>query len=640
MAGGDNSGSLFRIGDNVELSRVLGHISVLVVFVIVLEQGLHRLGHHVKRYPKYNEMMSKIYGELMILGLIGLGIKIAKEVAHLDPYSKNMIAVQAADILVFVLALLLILQAISIFLQLRYKNIQIDKAELLSSSRLLEEFERHQRAAGRFSQVVAMCARWFVPAKYRKRCRPVQSSDFEDLAKTRVLRHFFLKMHGLPGPFPFAKYLRQAQENQINHMIEVDISTWVVLLLFGWGLAEATELMEGHGGNPEAEFAVVASLFGLMWFTVALHIVIYCYFTWAIKTLLDAAVGSDWKKEKGSLIKKLHEISRYEEQLPYLAQNAAALDAIASMERVREEKEIQNAQHRPRCHDTGFQVIEALVRRFLRACWPPRQRLPIDSSTPDFGAYTTTRQNVQVHWFSPKPWQFIVMTSLMLNAFCFALFCQCALYQMAELYNKYGFISIVNVPIPFLVNMIILQPHIIRQFILVSSICHIDGDALGEIIDHFTETVRLRAEFKLRVLEHLSHTGATLKVIETAFERQDPHKTGFLEIDQVRLVLGQYGFKLSYFRFSSVTKLLFQLHGTKIKYTDVLNQLSQQEDVRSLYGGSMVLISSEGTLERMSFAPLQSHDAQFVPSPRRTWGVVDTRRSASDQENVIERMVL
>lgn len=68
-AGGANgvSGSLFRVGDNVELWRVLAYLSLLVACVVLLEQLLHLLKHKLSKYPKYLEMVNKVFGGTSVL---------------------------------------------------------------------------------------------------------------------------------------------------------------------------------------------------------------------------------------------------------------------------------------------------------------------------------------------------------------------------------------------------------------------------------------------------------------------------------------------------------------------------------------------------------------------------------------------
>lgn len=57
MAGG----SLFHVDDNVELWRVLAYLNLLVACVILLEQVLHLLKHKLAKYPKYHDMMNKVF---------------------------------------------------------------------------------------------------------------------------------------------------------------------------------------------------------------------------------------------------------------------------------------------------------------------------------------------------------------------------------------------------------------------------------------------------------------------------------------------------------------------------------------------------------------------------------------------------
>ncbi|KAL4156156.1 hypothetical protein PRNP1_005188 [Phytophthora ramorum] len=187
--------SLFRVGDAVELWRVLLHLSVLVACLLLFERALHHLEGRAAVSAKYQQLLSKAYRELMILGLIGLGLKLIKEAPSVDSGSAAMTAFQVADLTIFILALALILQTVCIFLLLRKHNVRADRAELLSTEDLAD--------------AVAS------PSVN-------QTQDMQELIHFRLLRHLFLNRFQLPQLFPFAKYLRQAQNNQITHMTDVD----------------------------------------------------------------------------------------------------------------------------------------------------------------------------------------------------------------------------------------------------------------------------------------------------------------------------------------------------------------------------------------------------------------------------------
>ncbi|KAH7472424.1 uncharacterized protein KRP23_9418 [Phytophthora ramorum] len=185
--------SLFRVGDAVELWRVLLHLSVLVACLLLFERALHHLEGRAAVSAKYQQLLSKAYRELMILGLIGLVLKLIKEAPSVDSGSAAMTAFQVADLTIFILALALILQTVCIFLLLRKHNVRADRAELLSTEDLAD--------------AVAS------PSVN-------QTQNMQELIHFRLLRHLFLNRFQLPQLFPFAKYLRQAQNNQITHMTD------------------------------------------------------------------------------------------------------------------------------------------------------------------------------------------------------------------------------------------------------------------------------------------------------------------------------------------------------------------------------------------------------------------------------------
>uniref|UniRef100_H3H579 Uncharacterized protein n=1 Tax=Phytophthora ramorum TaxID=164328 RepID=H3H579_PHYRM len=243
--------SLFRVGDAVELWRVLLHLSVLVACLLLFERALHHLEGRAAVSAKYQQLLSKAYRELMILGLIGLVLKLIKEAPSVDSGSAAMTAFQVADLTIFILALALILQTVCIFLLLRKHNVRADRAELLSTEDLAD--------------AVAS------PSVN-------QTQNMQELIHFRLLRHLFLNRFQLPQLFPFAKYLRQAQNNQITHMTDVGAPMWGVLLVVAWCLEGITAALSS--GEPELtrRRGLVFVLVGFSWVLLALHGVVLVYF--------------------------------------------------------------------------------------------------------------------------------------------------------------------------------------------------------------------------------------------------------------------------------------------------------------------------------------------------------------------------
>ncbi|RLN54367.1 hypothetical protein BBJ29_010111, partial [Phytophthora kernoviae] len=134
MAGG----SLFQVGEAVEFWRVLVHLSILALCLLIFEGALHHIEHKLSRYDKYQHMLRKAYRELMVLGLLSLGLKLLKEVPGIHADSKTMLAFQVADLSIFILALALILQSICVYLQLRKHNNLADRTELVTAQDILD----------------------------------------------------------------------------------------------------------------------------------------------------------------------------------------------------------------------------------------------------------------------------------------------------------------------------------------------------------------------------------------------------------------------------------------------------------------------------------------------------------------------
>lgn len=529
------------------------------------------------------------YAELMVLGLVGLVLKLYKEVGHPDAYSKAMIAFQAADLTIFILAMALIVQAIFVFLLLRHKNVQVDKAELVSSDHLLDIIRKTTAAAtasapaapqpnqvsffSRFSSLSLV-----KDATTKQKATRIRESDFPELIRMRILRHFFLRTYHLPELFPFSKYLRQAQDNQITHMIEVEMSTWIVLLAIAWGLAGLTSVVQDEYDIKERQ-AIVYAFLVFSWLSVLLHVFVLAYMRWAVEQLLSAA------GERFGRTTELRCLKAVAEHETRTVSEESVADAIATMEAVRE-TERQKKRTRRRVHltqhDTGFQLVATIGRQLAARLRRRRARSHGASHDHDAAglaetgvaaAVLTPVAAVSLRWFSRKAWHFFVMSLLMLNGLYMALFFQCVLYELFSKEDTLDALLVALAPVPFVANMLFFQSRILRNFVLVACVSRVDDAALGDVIDHFTETVKLRAELVAKVSAYLETHELAVADLDAAFAALDPDGTGILELEDVRRVLQRFGFALSYFRFNSVAALLFRLRGTGVEYAQVAQLL-------------------------------------------------------------------
>lgn len=511
--------SLFQVGGNVEFWRVLVHLSILAVFLLGFEAALHHLEHKLARYDKYHVMLQKVYRELMVLGLISLVLKVLKEVAPVDSYSKPMIAFQVADLIIFGLAIALILQSICILLQLRRRSSKADRAELISTQDLVQFLENGDTP----SHMLLPATR--VP---RVCCSKGETMD-EDMVKHRLLRQLFLHRFGLPELFPFSKYIRRAQANQISSMIEVEPSMWVLLLLVAWGICGLAELIDG--------ITLIKLLVIFSWILVLLHVVMLGYLRSCVLQLFDLA---GYSKDRFALVTNLAAVAEREANV---WESMSAHDAIETMNQVLDIHE--EAEH-DRKSTTG--VAATLWRKV--SFGPSRD--------------SDALAGIYIRFFSRRFWQAAVTFAMSLNGFFIALFVQCSLYNLDEIHRQLGLVAAIMVPLPMLINALVLQQYKFSDFVLVCSVLRIDTTALGDVIRHFSETIEMQSEFAASLVQCLKEGGLSIEYLEAVIQSHDHEMSGFIEVDKLRAVLASVGFSVTRFRLNSIVKLLFELKGTSV----------------------------------------------------------------------------
>ncbi|KAJ0405042.1 hypothetical protein ATCC90586_004781 [Pythium insidiosum] len=706
--------SFFRVGDNVELWRVVAFLALLIAFVMALEQLMHRAEHRLHRYPKYHEMLSKVYRELMILGLVGLGVKIGKEASLVDADSANMLAFQAADLIIFLSALALILQALCVFAVLRAKNKQLDREELVSALDLLDLVAHHHASTSREVTLTTAAATMAAdaatpqptatmrvtvsggstgagsdvgaasaqdPADPRARSAiatafRLSSSRLEQMVQTRVLRHFFLQSHGLPELFPFSKYLRQAQDNQITHMIDIEMSMWVLLILLLWAMDGVIVLVETW--NDELERHALVSVFVIFaWSLALLHLVVAVYLSQALQKVLSAA-GYHSSQDMLPMMRQI-----VTEESRNLA-GSAMESALDAMHRVQDEQEaLDLAKRRKYSHgclreDSGFQLVAMCCRASKRRLYTKRSSAQRDSadvltarvdtdthrsSAPPTAAQlrqrdsakhsmTAPRAPLTIRFFSRKALHFLIKFLIMQNGFYVAFLCQAVLYEFPELYHHFGVPAVVLIPLPLVLNMFVFQPRICRQFVVVSCIFRVDVTTLSEVVTHFSESVELRSDFVSCLLQSIRTNGQTVAALSEALAAQDPARTGFIELEELRQVLRRFGCQVSFFRFNGIAKLLFRLKGTRVAYAQVerLLALAEQEDAGSEQVGassnsSIFASSSLGVrvTDRFQSAPAHPLSTSFSHHnvyPRYLYSVMleEAEVQRRDRQSVLSRM--
>ncbi|KAF4317807.1 hypothetical protein G195_006676 [Phytophthora kernoviae 00238/432] len=267
-------------------------------------------------------MLRKAYRELMVLGLLSLGLKLLKEVPGIHADSKTMLAFQVADLSIFILALALIIQSICVFMQLRKHNNLADRTELVTAQDILDALVTTGEASIPTAPSYFSWSNWFCWSK-KGAYKPFE----KEIIERRLLRHLFLRRFGLPQLFPFSKYLRRGQANQISYMIEVEPSMWLLLLAVAWAICGFVTMLEKMDIDLPESHELVEVFVAFAWMLVAFHIVVLLYFRSCMKQLLHVAGHSD---DKATLVENVKAIAEVE---AVAWQNEAADNALDAMNR-------------------------------------------------------------------------------------------------------------------------------------------------------------------------------------------------------------------------------------------------------------------------------------------------------------------
>ncbi|GMF21173.1 unnamed protein product [Phytophthora lilii] len=579
MAGG----SLFQVGDDVEFWRVLVHLSILAFCLVLFEAALHHVERKLSRYDKYQHMLRKAYRELMILGLLSFGLKLLKEVPGIHADSKTMLAFQVADLAIFILALALILQAIVVFSQLRKHNKVADRTELITAQDLVNALSP-PAGTPPTSPPAHTSSSWFCWSSNG-------TSNDKEVLERRLLRHLFLRRFGLPQLFPFSKYLRRAQANQISHMIEVEPSMWVLLLAVAWMICGVVGLLQGLDVDLPESHELVEVFVVFAWVLVVLHIAVLLYFRSCVRQLLHVAGYSD---NQPTLIDNLRAIAE-EEAIAW--RNETADNALDAMNRVQDElEEIEDRRNAERHvllrKDVGFQLVATCYRN-VKTIGDAKLRTGRAASGVQPGS-----PNIRIRFFSRKAWHVAVMFLLILNGFFIALLVQCAVYDLDDIYEEFGVVPALMVPLPLILNTFVLQQRMFRYFVIVCSILRVDSNTLGEVVNHFSEIVELRSEFATSLFECLKERDYSLIDLRTELHAYDPRQTGMIDVDKLRTVLAAFGFRLTRFRFNSVAMMLFELNGTRVEYGQLLRLLMLSQHEHSTESGQATQRRQHPLLQR------------------------------------------
>ncbi|OQR83665.1 hypothetical protein ACHHYP_14426 [Achlya hypogyna] len=551
------------------VERVLLCTLLVIIFVVLLEAGLHQLTHLCKRHHKYYEMLTKTTGELMIVGLIYLLVKCVTYFGIIQAYGVEYYSMDAADMLIFFVAIFLVAQSLVIFTRLRTANKKHDALSITSAAGLVH-------MAKDTEDVLAAQRAWWCT-------RRVSNSRIRDLCEHKLLEAFFHDVYDLPHAFSFAKYLREIQDSLIADLIEIDVTTWGLLLVLMAAFFGATgELQAGsvyrNSFPPESEeFAEALALEAnrpvvLGVFATALTFAMSGMLFYLkklnhglVKLAQRAALGhsdpESYKQPKSdAVLDAVRALSLAESLRPPIAPK----DAIEQMRRVSNEM-LRGERRRKGLFRNNLLV--QMVQSFGRKC------------TKNASAKSNTLHAKVANLSLPLPFsrkaaQFFVQFFLIVNGLYYGMLVTCVVPSLHG--ERMALVSVLLVPL--LVNTVVLAPRLVRDFALLDGTWRVDAHKLSRVIDHLNEVEELKDAMVHQVHLHLDAHGQTVDNIRAELAQSDLDdgvRDGYVDIDAFRDTLTRFGFKLSRHKFHTLVLLEYQTQGTTVKYDDLFKTLAQ-----------------------------------------------------------------
>lgn len=244
---------------------------------------------------------------------------------------------------------------------------------------------------------------------------------------------------------------------------------WLLLLGMAWAFSAVVQILDDF--EVEVRYELIETLMAFAWVLVLLHVLVLLYFRWCVRRLLAIA---GYSKEKAVLAENLNAVA---EQEASAWQSEAADSALDNMNRIHAEHEELEHEHKAEHRgilrsDAGLQLVASCLRNVPRILCKKR-------SVSGPGGVQPGSPDVSLQGFSRKIWHVVVMFMTILNGFFVALMVQGAVYSFDEINDKVGIIPVILIPLPLLINGLLLQKSIFRAFVLICSVIRIDAGTLG-----------------------------------------------------------------------------------------------------------------------------------------------------------------
>ncbi|KAF0697958.1 Aste57867_11388 [Aphanomyces stellatus] len=576
--------SLFRVGDNISEWLVMLLMFLVVLGVILFEQVWHWLGHKLHPYPKYHEMMHKITSELMILGLLGLFVHLMSEAYWIDFYSKPVKAFKIADQTIFFVACALIIQALLIFYVMRQKNILIDQLELVSSHYV---YRKAKDALNKDN-----FANWFqYEAKKRRALR---------VMRHKILRRFFLETYKLPEMFQFSWYLRMQQDSQIEHLIEIELTQWMLMLCVWCGyIATHNAVENGLLANDDDEQPTYVRVYVFIAFEILLSVIMGLMWLY-INACLNAIYKHLGIYHNKDVLPKMRQVADAER-----VGKQTQADSIHQLEKMHYHMDMHAHGHQFfLAADQGVQLLGLALAKCgaTKCCCKGKKAVTVSHGAGHGGGHADDSHHhesaegehhdhhakiptlseltpVKLPFFSRKLLHYALKTVLMLNGLYVAIALNSIMFMLPDVPELDYTVLVIIIYAPLLLNAFYFGPRLMMRFVTLSTMWQLNPDNVSVMIGQYLGTIEKKTQMVDAVKSFLAKHHKTVHDLRMDLEKNGGTKD-FVDIETFRVVLAHYGFHVSVFKFNAMIRLVFKTRGATVNYEQLLSLINGDVDVR------------------------------------------------------------
>lgn len=385
MAAGKES--VFESAADISVVLIIICSIGIIAFTVMFEWAT-KYAELILQHTPYHQMLGKVYKEMMIMGLIAFTLFIALQCGvYTDP--TVLVAFEFSHVLIFITAIFFVLQAILTMLI----SVQIRREYDVSVAVHVDDL---------LCQYAIQKKQWKLSLSWLLHYWRLQY-----MMEIKMLRCYFRSLYQLPYDFDFAEYMSICLNHHILEIVEVEGTTWLVVVVIGlillgvikfvsvfkpgWDFSYNHITRKIHISHEGEVYAVLAFL-ALGWSLLLLAILL-CYLSLRSERALLRKAGCQrndlscsllkWAKEENDHQIALLKASRAhaaeedikKKELHTLAQLKEMADKLIHHAKKEKLKKAMSRQQRQNMLKSKLRVLSALPNESTR--WTGRKESPV-----------------------------------------------------------------------------------------------------------------------------------------------------------------------------------------------------------------------------------------------------------------------